>query len=288
MARLNKGKPRKPRYKRSRPQVPKAKKPRRVETPASGTAKPSTAPPQQPKGEWVTLEHRDSEGNPTLPQHLISSTHARRYSEVEEDAEFRALILTAYKPSPLMLVERKIYQVQRLAVEGWRRRGQIHIELEGWRAHEKEWFAAMREIELEIVNATPGLPAKGDGYRVTSTSFAKKSVTIHGPDNAQPEMFMYGATLNITETWQSTWRRHRVQTVKRALLYVVLPLSVALAAGAANQWLSTPEDEDSQPSSPILGTAAEAPNPGNPPSPVQSDSPSSSSVHEDTAKENTS
>ena len=145
----------------------------------------------------------------------------------------------------------------------------------------------MREIELEIVNATPGLPAKGDGYRVTSTSFAKKSVTVHGPDNAQPEMFMYGATLNITETWQSTWRRHRAQIAKRALLYVVLPLSVALAAGAANQWLSTREHEDSQPSSPIQGTAAEAPNPSNASSPLQSDDPSPSSVHEDTTKEDT-
>ena len=76
----------------------------------------------------------------------------RRYSEVEDGTEIRALILTGYKPNPLMLVERKIYEVRRLALRGWRRRGQIDIELEGLRAHAADWFSAMQGIDLEVVD----------------------------------------------------------------------------------------------------------------------------------------
>ena len=161
MARRNKSKPGKPRYKKRRRQKRQAKTSQSAETPTSDSAKTSTAGPQERKFEWVTFEHRDSQGNPTFPQSLIRSTHTRRYSEVEDNADFRALILNTYKPNPLMLIERKIYEVQRLTLDGWRHRGQIHIELEGWRAHEQEWFSAMLGIDVEITNPTPGLPANG-------------------------------------------------------------------------------------------------------------------------------
>ena len=279
MARRNKSKPGKPRYKQR--QKRQAKTFQSAETPTSGKAKTSTAGPQQPKVEWVTFEHRDSEGNLTFPQSLIRSTHARRYSEVEDNAEFSALILTTYKPNPLMLIERKIYEVQRLTLDGWRRRGQIHIELEGWRGHEQEWFSAMLGIDVEIANPTPGLPAKGNGYRVTSTSFDKKSVTIHSPDNAHQEVSMYGGTLDITEIWQSAWQRHRAQIGNMALRYVVLPFSVAFGAGTAILWLQTPKDEDPEPSGDTIGeTTAEAHTKADASNPLQSDGASSKSAHE--------
>lgn len=281
MARRKKSKPGKPRYKQSQRRQRQAKTRQSAEAPTSATSKTSTTKPQQPTGEWVTFEHRDSEGNPTFPLPLIRSTHARPYSEVEDNAEFRALILTTYKPSPLMLIERKIYQVQRLTLDGWRRRGQIHVELEGWRAHEREWFSAMLGIDVEIANSTPGLPTKGDNYTVTNTSFEKKSVTIHLPDNAQQEMPMYGGTLDITETWHSAWRRHRAQVANMALRYVVLPFSVAFGAGAAILWLQTPKDKDTEsPSSTIGETGAPVHTQANFPNSLQPDDSFSTSTHE--------
>ena len=35
---------------------------------------------QKPQYGWVTIEHRDGDGNPTFPRHLLESTYPRRYT----------------------------------------------------------------------------------------------------------------------------------------------------------------------------------------------------------------
>ena len=65
------------------------------------------------------VEHRDADGNPTLPEELIAGTFLRRYEEVPEGTEIKVLVLAGYKPKALMMVERKIYRtVYQLAAEG--------------------------------------------------------------------------------------------------------------------------------------------------------------------------
>ena len=106
--------------------------------------------PQEPQGEWVAVEHRDADGNPTLPRELIAGTYRRRFDDVPDGTEIRVHVLAGYKPTALMLVERKIYEIRRMPVRGWRRIGQIAVEMEGWREHEGAWFTAMRGVRLEI------------------------------------------------------------------------------------------------------------------------------------------
>ena len=106
------------------------------------------------------VEHRDADGNPTLPEELIAGTFLRRYEEVPEGTEIKVLVLAGYKPKALMMVERKIYRIHRLSVKGWRRKEQIAIEMDGWRQHEADWFNAMRGVQLEV--SDPGLPGQGN------------------------------------------------------------------------------------------------------------------------------
>ena len=112
--------------------------------------------PQEPQFEWVMVEHRDADGNPTLPRELIAGTYRRRFEDVPCGTEVRVHVLAGYKPNALMMVEQKIYEIHRMLVGGWRRIGQIAVEMEGWREHEGDWFKAMRGARLEISN--PGLP----------------------------------------------------------------------------------------------------------------------------------
>ena len=56
----------------------------------------------------------------------------------------------------LMMVERKIYEIQSLSVRGWRRSGLISVEVDGWRAQEADWFNAMQGVNLTI--SDPGRP----------------------------------------------------------------------------------------------------------------------------------
>ena len=51
---------------------------------------------QKPQGEWIPFEHRDADGNPTLPKHLIAGTYHRRYEEVPEGSEIKILVLAGY------------------------------------------------------------------------------------------------------------------------------------------------------------------------------------------------
>ena len=196
--------------------------------------------------EWVTIEHRDSDGNLTFPESLIQSTYARRYSEVEEGTQIRGLVLEGYKPHALMLVEQKIYEVRQLNVDGWRRRGQIHVEVDGWRTHEENWFSAMQGVSVEITDPSRPRHTRGDTYRVTKTNFEKKKVSTHHRDGAVKELSLYGGTLDISETWKSAWRRHGVRVIDSALRYVVLPFSVAFGAGVAILWFQGLSDADDE------------------------------------------
>lgn len=182
------------------------------------------------------MEHRDTDGNLTFPKPLIQSTFPRRYSEVEGREKLEAILLTGYKPHALMLIERKIYEILRLSVDGWRRRGQIHIEVDGWRGHESEWFAAMNGVGIEIRNSNLPEQTRSENYRVVKTRFEKKSVSTHHKDGTVRKVSMYGATLDIVETWGSTWNRHAAEIINGVLKYVVFPFSVAFGAGVAILW----------------------------------------------------
>ena len=154
------------------------RRPGRRRTDQPRTSRPGTPEPSSDL-RWVTVEHRDADGNPSLPKELIASTHGRRYAEVPPDTKIKATVLKGNKPNPLLLVERKIYEVHRLAVRGWRRTGRITVELPLWRRYEADWFSAMQGAKLDIVD--PGLSAphhEEAAYVITESSFDEKVVTL--------------------------------------------------------------------------------------------------------------
>ena len=204
---------------------------------------------QKPQYEWVKVEHRDADGNLTLPKEMIASTYLRRYEDVPHDSEIEVLVRAGYKPA-LIMVERKIYEIHRLSVRGWRRNGQIAVELDDWRHHEADWFNAMRGVRLEI--SDPGLPGphneKSD-YIVSESSFGRKIVTLVGENGSKTEVQMYEGTLDITETWKSAWRRQGTEVLDMGFKYLLLPVLSALVAGLAVWWIGrspSPDSHDSE------------------------------------------
>ena len=204
--------------------------------------------PQKPQGEWVTVEHRDAHGNPTFPRELIASTYGRRYGDVPDGTEIKVLVLAGYKPKALMLVERKIYEIHRLSMRGWRRIGQIAVEMEGWREHERDWFKAMRGVRLEIPDPSlPGPHNEKSQFVVSESSCGRKIVTSIDENGRKNEIQLYEGTLDITETWKSAWQRQAAEVLNMGFKNLLLPLLAALVAGLAVWWIDRspiPADHD--------------------------------------------
>ena len=192
----------------------------------------------KPQYAWVTVEHRDSDGDPTFPKDLIKSTYPRRYREVPPDTEVKVHVLAGYKPHPLMMVERKLYEVRRLSVQGWRRRGQIAVEMEESRQHEADWFKAMRGVMLQISDpGLPNTPNQETNYVVSDSSFERKIVYIEDEGGAKTKTPLHQGTLHITETWKSAWRRQQIGVLNLGMKLLLAPLLVALGAGLALLWI---------------------------------------------------
>ena len=200
---------------------------------------PSTVePPEKAQYGWVTIEHRDSEGNPTFPKRMIQTTYGRRYDEVPDGTKIKALVLAGYKP-PLMLVERKIYEIHRMAVCGRRRKGQISFELDSWRSHEAKWFDSFEGVTVQIDN--PGLSGpqfEKTEYTITKSSFDKKILTVVGDAGNETEIQMYAGILDIAEQWKSVWKRQAPEILNSTFKWLIIPFSVALGAGLMLFWLN--------------------------------------------------
>ncbi len=222
-------------------------KARKVESVAP-TGVEQTSPgsqPGNPQYAWVAVEHRDPDGNPTLPKKLMASTYRRLYSEVPSDAEIRVLVLEGYKPKPLMLVERKIYEIHHLSVRGWRHRGQVTVEVEEWRHYEADWFNAMRGVGLQISDPSPpGLPREKSDYIVSDSSFDRKVVVQIDARGRETEVKLHEGRLDITETWRSAWRRQKTEVLSLGWKLILAPLLVALGAGLTLIWVNrTPSSQ---------------------------------------------
>ena len=137
-----------------------------------------------------------------------------------------------------MLAERKIYEIHRLSVHGWRRRGQISVEVEGWRDHEADWFKAMRSVRLEISDpALPGSHSEKAHYFVSESAFKRKIVESVDERGSTTSIQLREGTLDITETWRPAWQRQAAEVLSMGLKYLLLPLLTALIAGLGVWWI---------------------------------------------------
>ena len=209
---------------------------------------------EKPQYAWVAVEHRDAAGNPTFPKDLIAGTYRRQYGEVPQGTEIKVYVLAGYKP-PLMLVERKIFEIQRLSVRGWRRSGQIAVEVDGWRHHEADWFNAMRGVQVRISDPGRRGPHNEESdYLTSKSSFGRKIVKMVDEKGSNIEVRLYEGTLDLRETWKSAWRRHATDVLSWGVKSFVIPLSAALGASLMLLWLGGSPGSDDQIS----------PTPGNP------------------------
>ena len=183
-------------------------------------------------GCWALLEFRDSDGNPMLPRRLIATTHHRRYGEVPAGTEIEVRVETGYKPRPLLSVERKLYEVHRLFVHGWRRNGQVAVEVDGWRRHEAEWFDAMRGGRLVISDpGAPGSHSEESEYVILATAFGQKTVRSQDEQGNEIDILLLEAKLDIRETWKSAWRRQGAEVLSMGFKQLLLPMVVSVIAG---------------------------------------------------------
>lgn len=157
-------------------------------------------------------------------------------------------VLAGYKPKPPLLVERKIYEVHRLSVRGWRRSGRIAVEVNGWRHHEADWFDAMQGVKLRISDpALPGPHNEETDFIVTRTSFDRKMVVVNDEKGRRTEQKLYEGTLDVTETWPSALRRQRAEMLNLGFKWLFAPLFAALGAGITLLWFEQSTGIDGQP-----------------------------------------
>ena len=222
------------------------------------TGRPPTQEPQTTL-RWVAVEHRDADGNPSLPRELIASTHSRQYAEVPPDTEIKGTVLKGNKPNPLLLIERKIYEVHRLAVRGWRRTGRITVELPVSRNYEADWFIAMQGARLDILD--PGLSAPHQEeaeYVITKSSFDEKVVMLPAGRQGNSEVPLFEGALDITETWRSAWRRQSAEVLSMGFKHFMLPLLIAVLAVLVGLWLGRSSQSGDTPSAAVDGEPAPA------------------------------
>ena len=154
-------------------------------------------------------------------------------------------MLAGYKPKPVMMVERKIYEIQSLSVRGWRRSGLISVEVDGWRAREADWFNAMQGVNLTISDpGRPGPHNEKTEYIVSESSFDEKIVTLADDAGSTTEHRLHEGTLNITETWKSAWRRQGAEVLNLGFKLLLAPLLVGLGVGGTLLWVDRPSSPD--------------------------------------------
>ena len=237
---------------------PQPQRPRTRRINRRGTSQPGTRDPKS-TARWVTVEHRDADGNPSLPRELIASTHGRRYAEVPPDTEIKATVLKGNKPNPLLLVERKIYEVHRLAVRGWRRTGRITVELPPSRRYEADFFSAMQGARLDIVD--PGLSAphhEEAEYVITESSFDEKLVMLPTGRQGNAKVPLFEGVLDIRETWRSAWQRQSAEVLSMGFKHFLLPLLIAILAALVGLWLGRSSQSGDSPGAAIDGESPSA------------------------------
>ena len=194
----------------------------------------------KPQGEWIRLEHRDAEGNPTLPKRLMASTHNRQHVSTSKLLVGR--VLADYRPpilmvqaDPLIGDQAKIYEIDQITIEGWRRRGRIKIHIAAYRGHEEHWFSAMKNMRVNI-NQPEDRELGPDEYNYVAhnTEFAKTIYSVTDKEGNGKEEHLYVGTIGVTENWASVLRRNKMWVLKsgaqKFLIPVLIGLTVALVS----------------------------------------------------------
>ena len=186
------------------------------------------------KFEWVTVEERDEEGRLIIPRRAIKSTEFTFYNP-EEHKDLKILILTGYAPNGAMLVSRKIYDIQKFDIKGWRANAEAIIELSPRRGHEKSWFDVFEGIDVDIQDTgLAGSISTEYKMKVTKTSFEKKVKTIHG----NGENRLLEGRVYMKETYKSVWDRNKGKIFGKLFWILVAAIVGAIMGSLITLWVT--------------------------------------------------
>ena len=173
---------------------------------------------RKPRGEWISMEAFDSEGQPILPPDAVRSTVNVKFDQTRHtDLDLR--IITGVAPQGGLIGQYKIYNISRFSMRGWRIEARATVELNPLRGYEKAWFEAYNG--RRVVISHPGLPGTlSEEFRtkIIESNFQKKEITSYSKrGSANRKTKVYEGNLRMHETWLSALLRRRGQ----ALSYII-------------------------------------------------------------------
>ncbi len=170
---------------------------------------------------WVKVEERDADGRMVMPRQALASTEDRRY-DAAQHGKLGLRILMAYAPEGVLAGQHKLYEISLMSMKGWRAKAHMTVDV-GAREHEAAWFRAYKGQPVAVVD--PGLPGiASDEYEmiVVESAFHKKMHRVRDATGAPgPEKKIYEGSLDLVETWSSTFRRHKAELGKRAFIGLI-------------------------------------------------------------------
>ncbi len=206
------------------------------------TSDPQNDEPQdnKQKGEWIAVEHKNTEGEPIIPEHLIRSTWMVKYKDREKNTAPGIIILQGYNPKPIVLVSNKIYQADKFGIAGWRRKADVRIEIEPQRPHEEEWFKEMDGMPVQVRNpGTPGTISDEYSMEVIETGFTRKINEVFDETGQNKKILSFEGKLILRETLRSVWRRERIEFFRKSTTFVVTAIVSAAITAIVTLWVAT-------------------------------------------------
>lgn len=204
------------------------------------------------KGEWVILEHRNSKGEPIFPNSKIRSTSMTTYERREKGALLEVFVFSGYKPKSILGVSNKLYSVDKISIQGWRRSIDISVDIEPSRTHERTWFEKMKGMHATIRDpGTPGTTSEECKARVVKTEFNKKIIEIHNDRGQVKELRAYEGRLFLQETIQSVLRREWINYTRSVATIVFTATVSAIVTVLVTIWVASgePSNDGQTPSS---------------------------------------
>ena len=196
---------------------------------------------QEKKGEWIGREELNEQGKPIIPRNLIKATEKVIY-DPEKYKDLEIVIITGYAPAGFMgtndkNLPNKLYDIQKLTIEGWRAKAEAIIELSPYRDYEKDWFDAFKGTDVCID------PAPKDGHtlntsteynmKVIETSFKKKIKII---ENIEKPVFE--GRIFMIETYKSVYARNKSRIFQR-IIWIIIPVIIsAIITALVTLWVT--------------------------------------------------
>ena len=99
----------------------------------------------------------------------------------------------------------------------------------------------MRGVKLTMSDpGQPGPHNEKTEYIVSDSSFNRKIVTVVDQTGTTDEHQLHEGTLDITETWNSAWRRQGTEVLNLGFKLLLAPLLVGLGVGGTLLWVDRP------------------------------------------------